>query len=56
MNCNQIKYRNGKDYIIEEIVPMVLKRVLTIINHKNTTFSTEIYLVLAICLAKTKLS
>ena len=40
MNCNQIKYRNGKDYIIEEIVPMILKRALTIINDHNTKSST----------------
>ena len=32
INTETIKYRNGRDYVIEEIVPMIAKRALTLIN------------------------
>ena len=42
-----IKYRNGRDYIIEEIVPMIAKRLLTLINSGNLSspnlLSLEMY-------------
>lgn len=50
--CNSIRYRNGKDYIVEEVLPMVLKQIIQIINAKKG--KAVHYEVLAECLSRCK--
>jgi hypothetical protein len=60
ISTETIKYRNGRDYVVEEIVSMIAKRLLTLINSANLAtpniLSLEMYETLALTLERFKLT
>lgn len=60
ISTETIKYRNGRDYVVEEIVSMIAKRLLTLINSGNLAtpniLSLEMYETLALTLERFKLT
>jgi hypothetical protein len=60
ISTETIKYRNGRDYVAEEIVSMIAKRLFTLINSGNLAIpnllSLEMYETLALSLERFKLT
>jgi hypothetical protein len=54
IECNCIRYKNGRDYIQEEIIPLVLKAIIKHINEGSKKI--EHFELLSLALSKSKSS